>query len=155
MTIESIHNMAQNDYFISSVSDHGIKLKLSNRESINVYFGNFQWLPWQRQSKLVKKQKELSQANTPVDISMVIKKLPSSWSIHAILFVLGLNTNDNNANAVSIHNMAWSYFDFSTPTSERELLIIFRLPMKINILNTLFWILYNLNTLMALCPGTT
>ena len=68
----------------------------------------------------------VSQANAPVDISMVIKKLPCSWSIHAILFVLGLNTNDKNANAVSIHNMAWSYFDFSTPSSEREFLIVFR-----------------------------
>ena len=76
MTIESIHNMAQNDYFISSVSDHGIKLKLSNRESIDVYFGRFQWLLWQRHSKLVKNSKKisisliskcyLSQANTPV-----------------------------------------------------------------------------------------
>ena len=49
---------------------------------------------------------DLSQANTHVDICMAIKKLPCSWPIHAIIFVLGLNTNDNNTNAVSIHNMA-------------------------------------------------
>ena len=48
-------------YFIRSVSDHGkcgIKLKFSTREFINVYFGDFQWLPWQRQSELVKNNKK-------------------------------------------------------------------------------------------------
>ena len=38
-------------HFVRSVSDNGtcsIKLKLSTGEFVNVYFGNFQWLPWQR-----------------------------------------------------------------------------------------------------------
>ena len=77
-------------YLISSMSDHGkctIKLRLSVREFINVYFGNFQWLPWQRVESSQKQQKisislifksDLSQVNTPVDISMVNTKLPCS-----------------------------------------------------------------------------
>ena len=60
MTIESIHRWLKMIYFIRSVSDHGkcsIKLKFSTREFVNVYFGIFQWLPWQRQSELVKNNK--------------------------------------------------------------------------------------------------
>ena len=45
--VQSFENDDTMIYFISSVSDHGkftIILKLSIREFINVYFGNFQWV---------------------------------------------------------------------------------------------------------------
>ena len=66
---------------------------------------------------------DLSQANTPVDISMVIKKtsLLLTNSCHSLC----LRSKYNNANAVSIHNIE-SYIDFSIPSSEKELLIVFR-----------------------------